>query len=164
MLKRAPQQDAYSPVALVGSLLAYLLIDLAQARSGSTWPGAWTLALTDTAVTVVFAWTVLRLADKGPRLVQTLTALAGTGAILGLLGLPLVWQVARAQAAAAAPPSLSIGWLLLVIWSVAVQAHIFRHALSTRFGYGLLLAALHGLIAISVLSWLYPNALGQGAE
>ncbi len=164
LLKRAPQQDAYSPAALAAALLMYLLVDLAQVSSGSPAKGAWAVALTDTAVTVIFAAAVLSLAAKTQRLVQTLTALAGTGALLGLLGLPLIWQVARTQEAGAAPTLLAVGWVLLVAWSVVVQAHIFRHALSTRFGYGLLLAVLHSLIAVSVLSRLFPGALGQAAE
>ncbi len=162
LFQRTPQQDGFSRAALALALSAYLGVDLLQAVSSSVWSLAWAVTLTDTAVMIVFATAVLRVAGRSERLVQTLTALAGTGVVLGVLGLPLVWQAARV-AQDSGPPALVVGgWLVLLVWSVAVQAHIFRHALSTRYGYGLMLAGLHSLIAISMLEALFPHALSQG--
>lgn len=160
LLRRAPQDDGYSPQALAGALVAYLCVDLLQASSSSAWRVAWAITLTDTLVMVLFSWAVLQIAGKPARLVQTLTALTGTGVLLGLLGVPLVWQAARAhQDGGSASAAVLLGWLVLLIWAVAVQAHIFRHALSTRYGYGLMLAGLHSVIAIVTLETLFPRVL-----
>lgn len=72
------------------------------------------------------------------RLPQTLTALAGTGFIFGLISLLLLVQVdpARQQ------PNLALLYLLLFGWSLVVDAHIYRHALSIGMGTGVLLSVL----------------------
>jgi hypothetical protein len=112
---------------------------------------------------IVFVWAVLQFAGRPARLVQTLTALAGTGALLGLMGLPLALQAARAhQANGELAAGTVLAWLALLAWSIAVQAHIFRHALSTRYGVGLLVAALHIVLAINLLNMIFPGA-GTGA-
>ena len=46
---------------------------------------------------------------------------------------------------------LVLAWLLMLVWSIAVQAHIFRHALSTAYGSGLLLAGLHTVLIVTLV-------------
>lgn len=72
------------------------------------------------------------------RLPQTLTALAGTGFIFGLIALFLLMRVdpTRQQ------PDLAMLYLALFGWSLAVDAHIYRHALSIRMRTGVLLSVL----------------------
>jgi hypothetical protein len=159
LLRRAPQDDAFSRVALALALAAYLSVNLLQAASSSAWPVAVKMTLADTLVMVVFTWVVLQLAGKPLRLVQTLTALAGTGTLLGMMGLPLVSQSAGSHQAGGPTVALVSGWLVLLIWGIAVQAHIFRHALSTRYGYGLMVAGLHSVIAIIALETFFPRVM-----
>lgn len=163
LLRRAPQDDGFSPPALAVALLAYMAVDLLQAYSGSAWQVASAITLTDTLVMVVFSWAVLQIAGKSPRLVQTLTALAGTGALLGILGVPLVWHAVRAHQAGGPSAALVAGWLVLLVWTVSVQAHIFRHALSIRYGFALMIAALHAVIAIYTLETFFPRVIGDAA-
>lgn len=159
LLRRAPQDDAFSRPALAASLCAYLAVDVLQALGGSPWRVAWAITLADTLVMVLFAWAVLLLAGKSRRLVQTLTALAGTGTLLGVLGVPLVWQAAYAHQAGGPSAAIVFGWLVLLVWTVTVEAHIFRHALSTRFGFGLMVSGLHAVIDIYTLEMLFPRVI-----
>ena len=160
LLRRAPQDDPLSYSALQWSIVAYVLMDLLQARASSDWTASLGMTLLDTLIMLVFAWTVLLLMKKSARLVQTLTALAGTGAALGMLGLPLMLQAARTQGEDGPAGILVLGWLLMLGWSIAVQAHIFRHALSTRFGTGLLLAGLHTVLIVTLVETLFPRVAG----
>lgn len=165
LLRRAPQDDVLSYGALAGALSAYLLMDLLQAVSSSDWLVASTMVLMDGLVMVVFTWAVLMLTGKLPRLVQTLTALAGTGALLGLLTLPLIYRAAEAHSSEGPSGAMVMGWLVLLAWSIAVQAHIFRHALSTRYGIGLMLAGLHTVLIIGLLETLFPRVMdGSGIQ
>jgi hypothetical protein len=109
---------------------------------------------------VVFTWLVLLIMQKPARLMQTLTALAGTGAMLGLLGMPLMLQASRTPAGSEPAAALVMGWLALLVWSIAVQAHIFRHALSSWYGVGLLVAGLHTALAIVLLNYFFPQTTG----
>jgi len=159
VLRRAPQDDPFSPAGLVGALLAYGLVDVLQARAASDWPVALGMSLTDTLIVILFSWLVLLVAKKPARLAQTLTALAGTGAMLGLLGVPLMLQ-AGAQQGGEPGALLVLGWLVLLVWNISVQAHIFRHALSSRYGIGLLVAGLHTVVAIVLLDFMFPPTVG----
>jgi hypothetical protein len=159
-LRRAPQDDPLLPAALGGSLLAYALVDVIQARTASGWSVALGMSLADTLIMVLFSWLVLLIAKRPARLAQTLTALAGTGALLGLLGIPLMLEAGRAQQSGEPGAALVTGWLLLLIWNITVQAHIFRHALSTRYGIGLLVAGLHTVVAIVLLDYFFPPTVG----
>ena len=159
-MRRAPQDDKLSPSVLVFALLAYLLMDLLQAVSSSVFTVAVAMSLVDTVLLMLFVWAVLAIADKKVRLVQTLTALAGTGAMLGLIGLPLLLQAARARQLEASPSTaMAFAWLLLLAWSIAVQANIFRHALSARYGVGMLVAGVHTILAIVIMGSLFPHVI-----
>jgi cytochrome b len=160
LLRRAPQDDPLSYSALQWSIVAYVLMDLLQARASSDWPASLGLTTRDTLVLVLFAWTVLLLMKKSARLVQTLTALAGTGTVLGIVGLPLILQAAQTQAEDGPAGILVLAWLLMLVWSIAVQANIFRHALSTAYGSGLLLAGLHTVLIVTLVETLFPRAAG----
>jgi hypothetical protein len=69
-------------------------------------------------------------------------------------------QAARTQAEDAAAGILVLGWLLMLVWSIAVQAHIFRHALSAGYATGLLVAGLHMVLIITLVETLFPRVLG----
>lgn len=160
LLRRAPQADPVSGTALGWSILAYVTMDLLQARASSGWQTSVGMTTLDTLVMVLFSWAVLRLTNKTARYVQTLTALAGTGTVLGLLGLPLIQQVARAHPDEGPAGMLVLGWLMLLVWSISVQAHIYRHALSLRYGAGLLVAGLQMVLIIILLETLFPQLAG----
>ena len=72
------------------------------------------------------------------RLPQTLTALAGTGFIFGLLSLLILIRIDPGKP----QPEIALLYLGLFGWSLAVDAHIYRHALSIKLGIGVLLAVL----------------------
>ncbi len=72
------------------------------------------------------------------RLPQTLTALAGTGFFFGLLSLLILSRIDPGKP----QPDLALLYLGLFGWSLAVDAHIYRNALSIKMGIGVLLAVL----------------------
>ncbi len=158
LLRRAPQDDPAVLGTLIQALSAYALIDFVQAGASSGAMVSLAMTLLDTLLMAVFIWVVLRVTAKTQRFVQTLTSLAGTGMILGLAALPLVQLAASAHRNDEPMGGLVLGWLVLLAWSISVQAHIFRHALSTRYGIGLMLAGLHTVLAIALIETLFPQA------
>ena len=81
---------------------------------------------------------LLNFRNLQARLPQTITALAGTGFIFGLLSLLILARIDPGQS----QPNLALFYLGLFGWSLAVDAHIYRHALSIKMGIGVLLAVL----------------------
>lgn len=157
LLKRAPQDDPLSPAALWFAGLAYLVTDLVIAAVGSGMRAATAMTAIDMVVLLAFTYMLLRISGRPGRLGQTLTALFGSGALLGLFALPLVQQAAKAQHNGEAVGGLALMWLLLVVWSVVVRAHIFRHALSLGFGAGALVAVLHAVLLFGLIDYLFPR-------
>lgn len=92
------------------------------------------------AITVQFLViaALLHLKKLSSRLPQTLAALAGTGLFFGILSVLLVSQADPANN----PPGLAFVWLGLFLWSIVVDAHIYRHALSIKMNLGILVATL----------------------
>ncbi len=92
------------------------------------------------AITVQFfvIAALLQLKKFSARLPQTLSALAGTGLVFGFLSVFLISQADPEQN----QPILAMVWFGVFLWSIAVDAHIYRHALSIRMNLGVLLAVL----------------------
>jgi len=81
---------------------------------------------------------LLKLGNKTARIPQTIGALAGTGFIFGLLALLLLMQLDTAKP----QPGVALAYLGLFLWSLAVDGHIYRHALSIKMSLGVLVAVL----------------------
>jgi len=92
------------------------------------------------AITVQFGviTALLNFRKLSLRVPQTVGALAGTGFIFGLLALVILAQVEPDKS----QPNLAFLYLGLFAWSLAVDAHIYRHALSIKMSIGVLLAVL----------------------
>lgn len=86
---------------------------------------------------------MLRIRRHPQRLQQTLLAFAGTGIIIGLVAFGLLLQANPDQN----QPVLALGWFVVFGWSLAVDAHIYRHALSIAMSQGMLIAV--GLLAVT---------------
>lgn len=155
LLRRAPQDDPRSPVALAVALAFYASVSLLQARVGQSWPVALGMMATDLLVLTGVTSLALRLTGFGARLIQTLTALAGAGGVLGIAALPLMQALARTTPSERPAAALVTLWLFAMVWSIAVPAHIYRHALSTRFWIGAALAVLQVLVLFELVDSLW---------
>lgn len=152
LLRATPQQVPASPYLLALAFGLYLLMDMLVALPGASWPTALALTLVDSAVLVLLTLLLLQVTGKRARLNQTLSAMAGTGALLGLLAVPLVITVQQQPT----PPMAALLWLGLLFWNLAVRAHILRHALAAPFGVGLALSALYALVVLSLIKLWFP--------
>lgn len=92
------------------------------------------------AITVQFLViaALLNLKKFASRLPQTLSTLAGTGLIFGFLSILLVSQADPEKI----QPALALVWIAVLLWSLAVDAHIYRHALSITMSLGVLVAVM----------------------
>lgn len=151
-LKNAPQELPVSPALLGVTLLAYFLSGVAVMVLQWSVPKAVLAAMLDTALFTLLCYALLwaRLLDS--RFIQTMTALAGSGALLALIAAPLVFwqnQVGAPGASIASFPTLLL--LVWTGWNVAVVGHILRHALSTALALGISLAAVYTYITLQLM-------------
>lgn len=129
LLRRSPSDVPYSTTLLGVVVAVSAAASLGAAHMQALSPMAVLVILVYTAA---FAHGVLQMKGLAHRFVQTATALFGTDALLTLIALPLL--NATVGAGGDVPPTLVLAYLGLLVWNVAIVAHILRHALDTRFG------------------------------
>lgn len=77
------------------------------------------------------------------RFAQTMSALAAAGVFFNFI----TWGLLSLSDPALNQPVLAMVWFAVFIWSLFVDAHIYRHSLSVRFSTGMLVTVL--LLAVS---------------
>ncbi|MGB0133286.1 hypothetical protein [Dokdonella sp.] len=139
-----PQDLPHSSGLLVGMLVAAVLLDYA---SGSLLGFDDTLlarSLLSISLLLALCWTALSIRGLGNRYLQTMTALVSCSMAFSLLILPLAWLFGNPQGAEVilTPAQIMVAWLGLgvLIWKIAVDAHIVRQAIDAPFWLGLMLA------------------------
>jgi len=156
LLRAAPQELPASRLLLGFTLGLYLLFSWLLAIPAYSQTRALQVALLDTALLVAFIQVLLYLLGRGTRILQPLTAMAGSGSLLGLLALPLVLWGQPSQADQQVSGLLLYVWLLVLVWNVLVAGHILRHALSTSLGIGTGVALLYALVSMQLVAAIFP--------
>jgi len=95
-----------------------------------------------------FLYLSLQLRGKLTRLRQSLIAMLGTNVILGVLIMPFMYNLVAADLNGESAPVAFQFFLLLLLWDITVFAHIIRHSLDVRLGYGFVIS-----IGYLILSW-----------
>jgi len=156
LFRRGPQDLPGSTFLLYLTLathtLSGFLLSLASHPAGT----AALAGVTATGLLVLLTASLLYTNGLGVRVGQTLSALAGTGTLIGVLALvPTYWVLAaQARNDGLAVPVMIL--LTLIVWSLVVMGHIIRHALSTRMFVGIVVAVVFYWIAVTVQSALFP--------
>jgi hypothetical protein len=159
--RRGPEDLPDSQFLLAIALAGYVAAQLPIAVLLFGWSGPALLAVVaDAALLAGFFWLPLWYTGRLSRYRRTLTALAGTGALLALPQAPLVLASRMAQEAGAIPALPTVGLLALLAWTIVVQAHVASRALSTGFGIGLAIALGYFIISYQVTGQIAPATTG----
>ena len=156
LLRAGPQDLPFSRELLGLAVAGYTLVSFLLSLPAYPPLVAAQLAVTDSALLMVFAALALFLSGRFARLTQTLTALCGTGMLLGLFALPLIQLLAPDQQAVQPSPLAGLLWLMLFGWNLVVVAHIMRHALSADLLVAIGIALLYTLLAMQIIDALFP--------
>lgn len=137
LLRGGPQDIPYSPALLVVCAMVAAAVSypaIADFSPGGR-PGPQILLLL--GFNAAFVYAALSLRGLAARFVQTATALFGTDALITAVALP-VFRLSGAPESQT--PAAVLAFIGLLLWNLAVVAHIFRHALSIATGAGVLVA------------------------
>lgn len=162
--RRGPQDLPYSIPLLRGLLCAMVglqLLVMFALRERIDAPERIVLSL---LLTLALPWAVLRMRGMQARYVQTLSALVGTGILFSLALAPLLWLVHDLPLPTPDTPAtplqgvVSLFGLGLVAWKLAVDGHIWRHALGWPMVGGVLVAFGLFLLEVGIEQLLLPTA------
>ncbi len=151
MLRFGPQDLPAGSSPLILALLLYLLVTAVAMSLGQP-PEQPVLVLALAMILpLLLARMVLALRRVPQRWPQTVTALFGTSAILTAISLPL----AVTGGGESEPPLFTaMASLAVFVWSFAVNAHIWRHALDASYAAGLAVAVVLFAITLFIITSL----------
>jgi len=129
LLRANPQDLPTSNRLMLGALIAYGLADVIGALDMLPLGAAALAAAVDTLLLIVATHLALRWRDVESRFPQTLSALAGCGALLSLLA----WAASGLTREWLSPPWV---WVPFLLWYTLVFGHVLRNALSVALPAG----------------------------
>jgi hypothetical protein len=154
LFRKGPQDVPAEMALLKLCLLGYGLSGFAVLLLNTPAPVAVLQILLDLVLLAGFLHLALLMSRHPRRFGQTLSALTGTSTLMGLLALPLmVWIVRQGADGDIQLPSLLL--LVLMAWSIAIIAHILRHALDIPIWGGAVCA-----LGYTFLSWMLTGWIG----
>lgn len=157
LFRKGPQHVPPSVALLKACLLTYGLSGLLVLVLSTPAPVAILQILLDLVLLSGLVYLALTLHQRLRRFEQTLSALTGTGALMGLLALPLMsWIVHQQPSGDTQLPSLLL--LALMVWSIAIMAHILRLAFETSVWVGALYALGYTFLSWTLTGWIGPEA------
>lgn len=143
LLRAKPQDLEMSQAGMLAAIAAYGISDVIGVLDVLTLPKAMLAAAVDTLLLVVATRLALQARGQGNRVTQTLTALAGCGALLSLLA----WSIAGGFRELLQPGWV---WAVFLLWYTLVFGHVVRHALSIPLAAGVGVGLFYILLSISV--------------
>ena len=148
-----PQDLPSSHVLKYTTMLTYLGVGLATAALNESLAHALVTVFVDFALLLGLAYAGLWVRDLKGRTTQTITALTGTGTIVGIVQLPLMaWLYSLEADTVSIAPLL---FLIFMVWVVLIIGHIMRHALSLPYWAGIGIAIGYVFVAMRVMSALF---------
>lgn len=155
-LKSGPQQLPASDRVFLGSVAALVLVSLFVATSIYSLELALIRIGLDLLIQAVVVASLLNWVGHAARFRQTFAAMCGTGALLILLMWPLIEILHERAPEETLTGVATIALFGIYGWSVAIIAHIWRHALDLRMGQTVLLALGYFIGSVVVIETLAP--------
>lgn len=155
LLRSTPQQLPKSSLLLGLVFIANLVMGLffyGDLRD-DFW-AACAQSLVSSGFTLLFVYILLAMNKTTYRFVQVASALLGALLILDGLAFLLIPSSLVEGGAEVGEFSLTL-LLLLMLWSIVVAGHVFRHAFDVSFFNGFGLGVIYTLFGVTVMSWIF---------
>ncbi len=131
--------------------LIYFSVGTLVSHVDHPWSAALFASLSDTLLLLSVCWLLVSVRGLSERFLQTATAMAGTGAIMGLFGLPIFLLFRQVESQGQLTSLVLLLVLILMFWSLFITAHIFRHALEIRPGMAAILTVAYTILSLVVV-------------
>ena len=157
LLRARPQDLPASRLLLVLTLIAHTLTGILASLQVLPASTALLAGITGTLMLAGMATLLLNIQGKRERITQTLSALAGSMAMLDLIALPLsAWWDRSHSGDSIDNPLPAFLLLALLGWNLAVMGHVLRHALGVAWFLGIAIAVAFYLVFMDIMKNLFP--------
>ncbi|MBA2491442.1 MAG: hypothetical protein ACR2KU_01185 [Gammaproteobacteria bacterium] len=157
LLNANPQDLPASTLLLALCLAGYLTITTLIALPVYGFGVSLVQGFIEILLLLAYTQLVLQVRARPERYLQTVTSLAGTGVIIGVLGMPLIYSLYRSAQAGSVSSLTLLSYLLVLGWLLVVYGHIFRQALSIGRPFGVLIGFGYIVLTSIVIESLFPS-------
>jgi len=158
-LLRAKPQDVPASNTLLLLTMLVAIITGVPAIIGSVGglASALMIGLMDVALILVLLRVFLTLAGLSPRLLQTATAIFGSGVIINLLSIPVQVLLDTSTGYSVAQFVGALFYFALLVWSLAIMGHILRHSFKLQLSSGVLIAMGYFMLVNTLVRLFLPT-------
>ena len=156
LLRYKPQDLPQSYELLILCLVVYTAINFVLALSAATVPMAMSVSVLETFLVCVITLVILKFGRRIERWVKTLTAISGTGSVIGIIAIPLFFLIFVTGIEGLLQAVVLMFYMMLVVWNVVIMGHILRHSLDTTLGIGIIFAIIYIILTSLVMNYLVP--------
>jgi hypothetical protein len=155
--RKAPQDLPVSRELLIMCLLVYAFSSFLLALLTQPPQIAMLSGLIETVLLAAITYGFLLIWRLPERWIQATIAIFGTGIIFSVGTIPLSYLFVYIGNKNPLALLLYIFVISLWVWNIGVMAHIMRHALSSSFALGVLVAVLYVWVIIDTITSLFPQ-------
>lgn len=148
LFKAGPSDVPASQSLLKISLLVYLILGIAINRLDNDWSTSLFVSLAEVLLMLSVTGLLLKFRGYPARYNQTITALAGTGSFITIVGFPVIWWFYQIEPEQQATSYVMLLMVALMFWSLMVTAHIFRQSLDIKAGTAAVLTVIYTMITL----------------
>lgn len=152
LFKAGPADVPSSHWLLKLTLLVYFILGVIVSRLDGAWDVSLFISLADMLVMMVFVWLILSFRGLQKRYKQTLTAMAGAGSCIGIVGIPIVMLFNQVSEQERLSNYTMLLMIAVMFWSLMVTAHIFRFALEIKPGMAAMLTLAYTILSLIVVA------------
>lgn len=157
-LLRSKPQDVPASNALMLSMLLATIASGVPAIIGAVGglAPALVIGLIDVVLILVLLKIFLRLTGLSSRLLQTATALFGTGVIINMLSIPIQLMLDVSSENSANQFLGALFYFVLLAWSLVIMGHILRHSFKLQLSSGVLVAMGYFMLINTLVRMFLP--------
>jgi hypothetical protein len=157
LFNKTPQDIPASSQLLALCMLTYIASSIVLTLTFQDAGNAGLSGLIDLCLVLLITYILLSIKRLSERWLQTSTALLGVGTIFGLFAMPFYLALSIEGIDGNNNFVLSMGVFSLIIWNIAVMAHILRHALNILYAGGIIISLMYVFIISSSIVAIAPR-------
>jgi hypothetical protein len=132
LFKAGPQDLPASHWLMKTAVLSYFIVSVLVNRIEYNWEMSLLTSLTDMLMMIFVTILLLKFRKLLNRYQQTITAMAATGSLIGIVGMPLLFSSKGLTEQSEFIGLVMMLLVMVLLWSMMVTAHIFRNALQVK--------------------------------
>jgi hypothetical protein len=151
LFQASPADIPASSILLNFSIVTYFIVGVLVSHIDHNWTISLVAAVADTVMLIIVTKGLLSIRGLPSRFEQTLTAMAGTGALIGMISWPVFVLFRQVEPHSQLTSIILLLVLIVIFWSLFVVAHIFRYALDIRPGLAAVITTVYTIASLIVV-------------